>query len=116
MKKTMGKVLFFSLLIILAAQLSMNLFIADFKISIAVICIPVFLFLTEGFPLIPVTICSAIGVFALRTLMYWFQYASLDHTAFFLPEAGFYICYGLLLFGCTRILKGTFLNLSLIHI
>ena len=49
MKKTMGKVLFFSLLIILAAQLSMNLFIADFKISIAVICIPVFLFLTEGF-------------------------------------------------------------------
>ncbi len=113
MKKTMGKVLFFSLLIILAAQLSMNLFIADFKISIAVICIPVFLFLTEGFPLIPVTICSAIGVFALRTLMYWFQYASLDRTAFFLPEAGFYICYGLLLFGCTRILKGTFLNKNL---
>ena len=113
MKKTMGKVLFFSLLIILAAQLSMNLFIADFKISIAVICIPVFLFLTEGFPLIPVTICSAIGVFALRTLMYWFQYASLDRTAFFLPEAGFYICYGLLLFGCTRTLKGTFLNKNL---
>ena len=113
MKKTLGKVLFFSLLIILAAQLSMNLFIADFKISIAVICVPVFLFLTEGFPLILVTICSAIGVFALRTLMYWFQYASLDHTAFFLPEAGFYICYGLLLFGCTRILKGTFLNKNL---
>lgn len=34
MKKTLGKVLFFSLLIILAAQLSMNLFIADFKLSL----------------------------------------------------------------------------------
>lgn len=113
MKKTLGKVLFFSLLIILAAQLSMNLFIADFKISIAVICIPVFLFLTDGFPLIPVTICSAIGVFALRALMYWFQYARLDHMAFFLPEAAFYICYGLLLFGCTRILKGIFQDKNL---
>lgn len=113
MKKTLGKVLFFSLIIILAAQLSMNLFIADFKISIAVICIPVFLFLTDAFPLIPVAICSAIGVFALRTLMYWFQYASLDRTVSFLPEAGFYICYGLLLFGYTRILKGRTLNKDL---
>lgn len=97
-RKNLGKIICYSAVIILAAQLSMNLFIADFKISIAVIFIPLFYFLTDAFPLIPVTFCSAFGVFALRALMYRLQSGAWQASivsAF--PETGFYICYGLFL-------------------
>ena len=87
-----------SLIIILAAQLSMNLFIADFKISIAIIFLAVFCLLTEAFPLIPVTFCSAFGVFALRVFVYWLRSGDWGGgVAAFFPETSFYICYGLLL-------------------
>ena len=43
MKRTTKMALFCSLLIILAAQFSVNVFFADFEISIAVVLLPVFL-------------------------------------------------------------------------
>lgn len=99
MGKRTEKILCYSAIIILAAQLSMDLFIADFKISTAVIFIPVFFVLTEAFPLIPVTFCSAFGVFVLRAAAYWFRSGNLLRSiASSFPETGFYICYGLLLY------------------
>lgn len=115
MNHKLNKTLYYSIFIILAAQLSMNLFIADFKISIAIIFIPVFFFLTENFPLIPVTFCSAFGVFALRVLMNWFQSGTLAGSiASFFPETGFYICYGLLLCLYTHWLKNRILSRILV--
>ena len=105
-RKNLEKIICYSAVIILAAQLSMNLFIADFKISIAVIFIPLFYFLTDTFPLIPVTFCSAFGVFALRALMYRLQsgaWQSSIVSAF--PETGFYVCYGLFLWLYASFLK-----------
>ncbi|MGN0351434.1 MAG: ATP-binding protein [Roseburia sp.] len=106
MKKEPGKTIFYSLIIILAAQLSMNLFIADFKISLAIVFLPLFLFLLDSFPLLPVTFITAAGVYASRTLIYWFRNGSLEGTVrAYLPETVFYICYGLFLFLYKKLLK-----------
>ena len=111
------KVWFYSILITLAAQFSVNLFIADFKISLAVTGLPLFFFLTEEFPLPEVTFFSAAGVFLSRAVMLWLrtgtQYgpasdvpAGFGHClAAAFPETGFYICYGLLLLLYSRFLK-----------
>lgn len=107
MKKVIHKAAFYSAIIILAAQFSMNLFITDFKISIGVVCFSSLLFLTEGFPLLPVTCISAAGVSLSRLLFYWFKHGCLDNMYFsYMPERSFYICYGLLLFLYTRICPG----------
>lgn len=103
MRKKIGKAIFYSVIIVLAAQLSMNLFIADFKISLAVICFSVFLFLTEDFPLIPVTCLSSVGVCAARLLFYWVQYGSSSGISSYMPEMCFYICYGFLLYLYTKL-------------
>ena len=50
MKRTTKMALFCSLLIILAAQFSVNVFFADFEISIAVVLLPVFLSVSDRFP------------------------------------------------------------------
>lgn len=106
MKRQLKKTAVYSLFIILAAQLSMNLFIADFKISIAIIFLPVFLFLTEDFPLIPVTFCSTAGVFASRAVMFWLRTGSLGGSLpAVLPETAFYMGYGFLLYLYTFFLR-----------
>ena len=46
MNKTYQRIALCSLSVILAAQLSVNLFFADFEISVAVTLLPLFLFLT----------------------------------------------------------------------
>ncbi len=103
MKDTLRKTIFYSIIIILTAQLSMNLFITDFRISIGVVCFSALLYLTEDFPLFPATVCSAAGVYISRILVYWFQYGSLDSSCLtYMPEMYFYICYGLLLCLYTR--------------
>ena len=111
------KVWFYSILITLAAQFSVNLFIADFKISLAVTGLPLFFFLTEEFPLPEVTFFSAAGVFLSRAVMLWLgtgtQYGAASGAsddfgrclAAAFPETGFYICYGFLLFLYSRFLK-----------
>lgn len=99
MKNTLEKTCIYSIIIILTAQLSMNLFITDFKISVAVICFSALLFLTENFPLLPVACISAAGVYASRILFYWFRNGELGSSCLnYMPEMSFYICYGLLLY------------------
>lgn len=99
MKSCLHKTLFYSLFTILAAQFSMNLFIADFKISMGIICFSVLLFMTEDFPLLPAAGCSAAGVFLIRLTLYWFKNGRLDQMPLaYMPEIAFYISYGLLLY------------------
>lgn len=98
MKDTLRKTILYSIIIALTAQLSMNLFIADFKISIAVICFSALFFLTEDFPLFPVTCCSAACVYISRIIVYWLMNSHLGESfLMYMPEMSFYICYGLLL-------------------
>jgi len=111
MKKSFGSIVFFSLAITLAAQLNINLFITDFKLSVAVICFPAFLFIAQSFPVIPVTVFGAAGVFASRLLLVWLQNGRLSGAVqSYYPEVIFYLCYGLALYLYTRRLGDSRLN------
>lgn len=104
MKKSTGNIMLYSLVIILAAQLNINLFVTDFRISVAVICFPAFFFILDSFPLIPVTLCSAAGVFVSRILFYWFRHGELSDIAnVYFPEMIFYLCYGVVLYLYVRL-------------
>lgn len=97
------RILFFSLVIVVVSQLNINLFVTNFKISIAVIFFAIFLFLLSDFPLLSVTFVSGIGVYLSRVLYYWFLNGSFgDAWILHFPECIFYISYGILLFFYAR--------------
>ena len=94
-KKIQTTPIMFSIIIILAAQVNMNLFISNFKISIGIIMFSLFLMLTGKYPIIPVTLLSAAGVYISRIAVYWFHHAALDSSLkVYFPELLFYIIYG----------------------
>ena len=103
MNKTYQRIALCSLSVILAAQLSVNLFFADFEISVAVTLLPLFLFLTTDFPLPATTLCAAAGVFLMRLFLSFLRYGDLQAAERLFPEMIFYISYGLLLYLCDRI-------------
>lgn len=92
-----------ALAIILAAQLNINLFVSDFKISVAVVLLPVFSYLLSGFSLPVVTLLCAPGVFLFRSAYHWLTTDSWQGvlTAYG-PEMFFYLVYGFSLYGCLR--------------
>ena len=93
----------FGLITVLAAQFNMNLFLNNFKISIGIITFPVFLFLIEDFPILSVSIFSAIGVFITRFGAIWLQQGFQEQAALnCLPESFFYIVYGFLIYLYSR--------------
>lgn len=82
-------------LMIVVAQLNINLIINGFKISLAVICLPIFAFLFQNFPALPVTLITAPGILLVRCLVEWLN----DRTPMpdlmaYAPEMVFYLCYG----------------------
>lgn len=97
MKRKFQTILLFSLIVSLTAQFNISLFTEDFKIALSVICLSACAFLTENFPLIPVTCFSAAGVFLTRMLSHFFRYRSLLSPQALLPEVLFYLCYGMFL-------------------
>ena len=103
MNKTYQRIALCSLSVILAAQLSVNLFFADFEISVAVTLLPLFLFLMTDFPLPATTLCAAAGVFLMRLFLSFLRYGDLQVAERLFPEMIFYISYGLLLYLCDRL-------------
>lgn len=92
-------VLLFGIIIVLAAQINMNLYISNFKISIGIVMFSIFLLLTGEYPIIPVTLLSAAGVYASRIAMYWFRQGTIGNSvAVYFPEMVFYLTYGVLFF------------------
>ena len=53
-------------IMIFVAQLDLNLIINGFRISLAVICLPVMSFLSSNFPVFPVTLIAAPGILLVR--------------------------------------------------
>lgn len=99
MKEKAGKITFYALAVVLAAQFSMTVFIGEFQISVGVILLAAFFFLVDGFPLLSVTFLSAFGVVAVRTLIYWLQNGDIaGRMNAFMPEIVFYLSYGCLLY------------------
>lgn len=84
-----------ALIMILVAQLNFNLIINGFKISLAVICLPVFAFLLENFPSFPVTLVTAPGIMLARCVFEWLDGGSfVEAMAAYSPEMLFYLIYG----------------------
>ena len=82
-------------IMIVVAQLNFNLIINGFKISLAVICLPIFAFLLENFPSFPVTLVTAPGIMLVRSVFEWLDGGSfLEAVASYSPEMLFYLIYG----------------------
>ena len=85
----------FSLLIVLAAQVNLDVFTNNFLVSIGILLFPVFVYLFQEIPLIPITLFSGIGVFLSRFLIYGLQSGfHTEHLMDFFPEFFFYLSYG----------------------
>ena len=79
-----------SLLVVLAAQLNVNLFVSEFKISLAVILFPLFYFLIEDFQVIRTTLLVAPGILLFRTAAELLRQVPLDQAlASYAPEMVF---------------------------
>lgn len=85
-----------SLLIVLAAQIHLNVFTNNFLVSIGILLFPIFVYLFQEIPLIPVTLLSGAGVFLSRVLIYGLQSGiRIDNFINFFPEFFFYLTYGM---------------------
>ena len=64
-------ILLVSAAVIIGAQISISLFESDFRVSIGIFGIFMSLILFGKYPILPVTVISALCVFFSRTLMHW---------------------------------------------
>lgn len=92
-------VLVYSVIIVAFAQFNLSILAKYFTVSMGILLLPVFLTITKDFPLIPVSIVSGLGVAASRA----FTSVALTGEAAnfisaYLPEAFFYIVYGVFLY------------------
>ena len=91
------QVLACSLLVVLAAQINVSPFGSDFRISVAVVLLPLFALIFGKYPLLPVAGVSALGVFASRMLWSLLEHG-VPNAAGYWPEMVFYLVYGALLY------------------
>ena len=91
------RILLVSAAVIIGAQISISLFESDFRVSIGIFGIFMSLILFGKYPVLPVTVISALCVFFSRTLMHWLRFGSWNPQSYF-PEMFFYLVYGILFF------------------
>lgn len=91
------RILLVSAAVIIGAQISISLFESDFRVSIGIFGIFMSLILFGKYPILPVTVISALCVFFSRTLMHWLRFGSWNPQSYF-PEMFFYLVYGVLFF------------------
>lgn len=93
------QVLSFSIIIILLAQISLDIFASNFRVSMGILLLPILVFLYQKISILPIIVLAGSGVYLSRVLLhalkYEFSYQSL--LAFF-PELIFYYVYGCLFF------------------
>lgn len=94
-KTHIKRIIVLSIFITLAAQINIDVFTSYFHVSMGIILFPVFIFLFQKIPLIPITILSGIGVFLSRILVSGLSYGfSIDIFSNCFPELIFYLIYG----------------------
>lgn len=82
-------------IMIFVAQLDLNLIINGFRISLAVICLPVMTFLSSNFPVFPVTLIAAPGILLVRCAVEWLHEGNFIQGFWaYSPEMLFYLMYG----------------------
>ena len=77
------RILLVSAAVIIGAQISISLFESDFRVSIGIFGIFMSLILFGKYPILPVTVISALCVFFSRTLMHWLRFGSWNPQNYF---------------------------------
>lgn len=89
----------FSIFIILLAQLNVDIFASNFRVSLGILLLPILIFLYQKIPVLSITALAGCGVFLsrvfIRSLRTGFSVQSFGD---FFPELIFYLIYGGLLF------------------
>lgn len=100
-RESVRRVAICSVLMIFAAQLSLNLFSSEFIISIAIVLLPFFVMVWGKYPVMPAAFLVGVGNFALRNLVFWLGTGEMDGSGLW-QEMIFYFVYGLLFYCCCR--------------
>ena len=95
--KHFQQILLIGIFIIIGAQINMNLFIDNFRISIGTLIFPITFVMFGKYPVLPVTFISAVGVLTSRVLSEWLRYDQIQFYSLF-PEMIFYLVYGTLFY------------------
>ena len=93
------QVLSFSIFIILLAQINLDIFASNFRVSMGVLLLPILIFLYQKIAVLPIVLLSGYGVYLSRVLIHGLQHAfSYQSLLDFFPELIFYYVYGCLFF------------------
>lgn len=89
------QILTFSIFIILLAQINLDIFASNFRVSMGVMLLPVLIFLYQRIAVLSVTFLAGVGVYLSRVLLQMLRYESnLQIWLDFFPELIFYLIYG----------------------
>lgn len=91
------QILSLSIFIILLAQINLDIFASNFRVSMGILLLPILIFLYQRIPVIPITLLAGAGVYLSRVLIHSLQYGFAPHALIdFFPELIFYYIYGTL--------------------
>ena len=77
----------FSIFIILLAQINLDIFATNFRVSMGIVLLPILVFLYQRIAVIPTMLLSGAGVYLSRVLIHSVQYGFAAHTlGDFFPE------------------------------
>jgi two-component system sensor histidine kinase YcbA len=85
-----------SIITAITSQINMNLLISDFRVSVAIILFPVFLYLFDELDTLKTGVMCAISVYILRVGIYFIENGSFNEVLLaYFPEMFFYIFYSI---------------------
>ena len=85
----------FSIFIILLAQINLDIFASNFRVSMGILLLPILVFLYQKIAVMPIMLVAGSGVYLSRVLIYGLQYGFAVHSLTdFFPELIFYYVYG----------------------
>ena len=94
-----NQILSFSIFIILLAQINLDIFASNFRVSMGILLLPILIFLYQKILVLPITLLAGSGVYLSRVLIYSLQCGFEAHALLdFFPELIFYYVYGSLFF------------------
>lgn len=89
------QILTFSIFIVLLAQINLDIFASNFRVSMGVMLLPVLIFLYQKIAILPITLLAGLGVYFSRVMLQALRYPfSPQLWLDFFPELIFYLIYG----------------------
>ena len=89
------QILSFSILVVLLAQINLDIFASNFRVSMGILLLPILIFLYQAIAVTPIVLLAGAGVYLSRVLIHSLQYGFAVHSLLdFFPELIFYYVYG----------------------